>query len=394
MAGQVTVSGTTPARPGPLAGLRVVELGGIGPGPFCAMVLADLGADVVRVHRPSEVGTPPNPVLDRGRRTLAIDLKRASGVAVVRRLIDESDVLLEGFRPGVLERLGLAPEVLRASHPELVVGRMTGFGQEGPLAARAGHDINYIALSGVLGSIGRPGERPVPPLNLVGDFGGGGMLLALGVVSAVLHARTSGVGQDVDAAMVDGSALLMAMTYGFAAQGRWTADRGSNMFDGSMPFYDTYECADAKYVAVGAVEPQFYRVLVETLGVTDLVDVNDPAAQRDPATFPATRKAFAEAFATRTRDEWAAVFAEVDACVTPVLDIDEAPSDAHLVDRATYVHDENGVVHPAPAPRFGATPLAPPAAPAAPGAHTHEILAGLGLTTDEIAALHEEGTVA
>ncbi|MEP9385069.1 CaiB/BaiF CoA-transferase family protein [Nocardioides sp. KR10-350] len=374
---------------GPLAGVSVVELGGIGPGPFCAMVLADLGADVVRVHRPAEVGTDPNPVLDRGRRSLAVDLKSEAGRAVVRRLVDGADALIEGFRPGVLERLGLAPATLRATNPALVVGRMTGFGQDGPLAARAGHDINYIALSGVLGSIGRTGERPVPPLNLVGDFGGGGMLLALGVVSAVLHARATGVGQDVDAAMVDGSALLMAMTYGFAAQGRWTPDRGSNMFDGSMPFYDTYECADGRYVAVGAVEPQFYAALIETLGV----DV-DPRDQRDPETFARTRKTFAEAFRTRTRDAWAEVFTGVDACVTPVLDIAEAPSDPHLAGRSTYVTDEAGVVHPAPAPRFAATPLAPPAVPPAPGAHTDEILAGIGLTSEEIARLHQEGAVA
>jgi len=376
---------------GPLAGLKVIELGGIGPGPFCAMVLADLGAEVVRVHRPGEVGTEPNPVLDRGRRSLAVDLKSAAGRDVARRLADRAEVLIEGFRPGVLERLGLAPAELRRTNPALVVGRMTGFGQDGPLADRAGHDINYIALSGVLGSIGRTGERPVPPLNLVGDFGGGGMLLALGVVAAVLHARATGEGQDVDAAMVDGSALLMAMTYGFAAQGRWQADRGTNMFDGSMPFYDTYECADGRYVAVGAVEPTFYAALLDTLGVRGQVD---PADQREPATFAATRTVLAETFRTRPRDEWAEIFAGVDACVTPVLDIDEAPRDAHLSARATYMRDAAGVLHPAPAPRFGRTPTAAPTAPSAPGSDTDQILAELGLATEEITQLHQEGTVA
>lgn len=381
----------SPPRTGPLAGVKVVELGGIGPGPFAAMMLADLGADVVRIHRPGEVGTHPNPVLDRGRRSLAVDLKSTRGVALVRRLVDEADVLVEGFRPGVLERLGFDPAELRRSNPRLVVGRMTGFGQEGPLAARAGHDINYIALTGALHSIGRAGERPVPPLNLVGDFGGGGMLLALGVVSAVLSARGTGRGQDVDAAMVDGAALLMAMMYGFHAQGRWSEERGINMFDGSMPFYDTYECADGGFVAVGAIEPQFFAALVETLELGDQVDLR---RQHDRSTWPELRKLLTEAFAAQPRDVWAERFAGVDGCVTPVLDILEAPQDAHMRSRSTFVTDETGVVHPAPAPRFGGTPTSAPTAPAVPGAHTDELLAELGLSGSEIAALRQEGTVA
>lgn len=379
------------AASGPLAGLKVLELGGIGPGPFCAMVLADLGADVIRVNRPADIGSDPIPVLDRGRRSIAVDLKAPRGLGIVRQLIDRSDVVIEGFRPGVLERLGLAPEELRRTNPSLVVGRMTGFGQEGPLAMRAGHDINYIALSGVLGSIGRKGEAPVPPLNLVGDFGGGGMLLAVGVLAAVLRARVSGEGQDVDAAMVDGSALLMAMTFGFAAQGRWSPELGTNMFDGSRPFYDTYECADGKYVAVGAIEPQFYAALVETLGLTDKIDLS---TQHDADLFPAVRKTLADAFRTRTRDDWAAVFAEVDACVTPVLDIAEAPSDAHLSARSTFVADESGAIHPAPAPRFSGSTLSAPRPSAAPGEHTREILAELGIDEAELASLESDGAVA
>ncbi|GAB3387152.1 CaiB/BaiF CoA transferase family protein [Amycolatopsis echigonensis] len=376
---------------GPLAGLTVVELGGIGPGPFCAMLLADSGADVIRIHRPGDAGRAPNPVLDRGRRCIAVDLKSPNGIAVVRRLLDRADAMIEGFRPGVLERLGLAPDVLRSTNPRLVVGRMTGFGQTGPLAARAGHDINYIAQAGVLNSIGRPDDKPVPPLNLVGDFGGGGMLLAFGLLAALHSARETGAGQDVDAAMVDGAALLMAMTWGFAAEGRWSpTERGVNLFDGSVPYYDTYECADGKYVAVGAIEPAFFRALVEGLGLADRID---PARQTDAATFEQTRKLFSGAFATRTRDEWVAHFDGVDACLTPVLSMAEATRDAHLRDRGTFM-TVDGVVHPAPAPRFSATATASPAAPASAGAHTDAILAGLGFGPAEVAALREEGTVA
>jgi alpha-methylacyl-CoA racemase len=355
------------------------------------MLLADLGAEVVRVVRPADVETEPNPVLDRGRRSVAVDLKSAAGVDVVRRLVDTAAVLLEGFRPGVAERLGFDPVRLRQSNPALVVGHMTGFGQTGPLAGQAGHDLNYIALSGVLGSIGRPGQAPVPPLNLVGDFGGGGALLALGVVSAVLHARATGVGQDIDAAMVDGSALLLAMIHGLHAQGAWVPERGVNYLDGGLPYYDSYRCSDGRYVAVGALEPAFFAALVAGLGLTGEVTLD---RQGDPSYWPHLRTLFADTFATRTRDEWATRFAGTDACVTPVLDLAEAPHAAHLVARGTYLRDVRGIVHPAPAPRFSATPLANPAPPPAPGAHTDEVLAELGFTTADIDQLRRDGSVA
>lgn len=379
------------AATGPLTGITVVELGGIGPGPFCAMLLADLGADVIRIHRPQQIGTTVNPVLDRSRRSLAIDLKTAEGQRVVHQLIDRSDVLIEGFRPGVIERLGFAPETLRARNRRLVVGRMTGFGQSGPLAERAGHDINYIALSGALAAIGRAGQAPVPPLNLVGDFGGGGMLLALGVVSAVLHAQRTGEGQDVDAAMVDGSALLMAMIHGYNALGKWKPERGSNLFDGSVPFYDTYECADGNYIAVGAIEPQFFADLISTLELSAEIPLNQ---QHDRDFWPRMRELLTAAFLTRKRDEWAEVFDSRDACVSPVLDLDEAPNSAHLADRRTFETDAAGVVHPAPAPRFSLTTPRAVSVPAEPGAHTEEILVELGLTNSNIQQLREEGIVA
>lgn len=377
---------------GPLAGLRVIELGGIGPGPFCAMVLSDLGADVIRVHRPQEVDVPPNPVLDRGRRSLAVDLKDEVGADVVRRLAASADVLIEGFRPGVLERLGLAPDTLRRANPRLVVGRMTGFGQSGPLASQAGHDITYLAQAGVLNSIGRPDDKPVPPLNLVADFGGGGMLLAVGVLAAVYEARRSGTGQDVDAAMVDGAALLMAMTHGMVAQGRWSpTERGRNLFDGYLPHYDTYTCSDGRCVAVGALEPQFFLALVGGLGLAETVDA---AWRLDETRYPELRRLFTAAFLTQPRDEWIRRFSGVDACIAPVLTIAEAPTDAHLSARHTFVADELGVVHPAPAPRFSRSDNRVPHAPARPGSHTDEVLGGLGLEDAQIAALHEKGIVA
>ncbi|MEV0149897.1 MULTISPECIES: CaiB/BaiF CoA-transferase family protein [unclassified Nonomuraea] len=375
---------------GPLAGVRVVELGGIGPVPFAAMVLADLGAEVVRVHRPADRGTRPNPVLDRGRRSLVADLKDPRGAAVVRALVDRADAVLEGFRPGVAERLGFDPATLAERNPRLVVGRMTGFGQDGPLAMRAGHDINYIALSGALGAIGRPGQPPTPPLNLVGDFGGGGMLLALGVLAAVLNARTSGRGQVVDAAMVEGSGLLMSMMYGRFAQGTWTVERGENLLDGGAPFYDAYECADGRHVAVGAIEGRFFAALVDVLGVADAVDV---AAQRDPGTWPAMRRTFAKAFLTASRDEWVARFAGIDACVTPVLTMDEVAAHPHNAARGSFFIDAEGAVHPGPAPRFAGTPCARPASAPLPGRDTRAILAELGHTSEEIESLLREGVV-
>ncbi|QFG22221.1 CaiB/BaiF CoA-transferase family protein [Actinomadura sp. WMMB 499] len=378
------------AAPGPLAGLRVVELGGIGPVPFAAMVLSDLGAEVVRVHRPADRDTPPNPVLDRGRRSLIADLKDPRGAAVVHALIDRSDAVLEGFRPGVAERLGFDPPTLAERNARLVFGRMTGFGQDGPLAARAGHDINYIALSGALGAIGRPGRPPVPPLNLVGDFGGGGMLLALGVLAAVLNARATGRGQTVDAAMVEGSGLLMSMIFGRLAGGAWTVDRGANVLDGGAPFYDSYECADGRYVAVGAIEAGFFAGLVDVLGVADRIDL---AAQRDPSTWPAMRDVFTEAFRSATRDEWTARFAGIDACVTPVLTMDEVLAHPHNADRGSFFTDSSGAIHPAPAPRFAGTPCATPSPAPVPGGDTRALLSELGHPPEDIDKLLAEGVV-
>ncbi|WP_116040343.1 CaiB/BaiF CoA transferase family protein [Amycolatopsis palatopharyngis] len=383
--------GPDPAdAPGPLAGIRVVELGGIGPVPFCAMLLADLGADVVRIHRPSDIGTDPNPVLDRGRRSLAVDLKNPAGAEIVRSLIDEADVVIEGFRPGVAERLGFDPAVLRTSNPRLVFGRMTGFGQDGPLAVQAGHDINYIALSGALGSIGRAGQPPTPPLNLVGDFGGGGMLLAFGVVSAVLNARTTGRGQVVDTSMVEGSGLLMAMMYGRLAQGAWSLERGRNLFDGGAPFYDVYECADGAHIAVGAIEAPFFANLVDVLGVAQSVDVT---AQHDPRTWPAMRETFAAAFGSAARDEWVAHFEGTDACVTPVLTMGEVNTHPHNTVRESFFVGDEGAVHPATAPRFHGTPNPIPARAPAPGQDTRSILAGLGHSPHDVDTLISNGVV-
>ena len=344
---------------GPLAGLKVVELAGIGPGPHAAMVLADLGADVVRVDRPSgglQLGDPAVDPTLRGRRRVSADLKDPAGRETVLRLVEHADVLLEGYRPGVTERLGVGPADCHARNPRLVYGRMTGWGQDGPLAPRAGHDINYIALTGALHAIGRAGDRPVPPLNLVGDFGGGSMLLLVGVLAALWEAQRSGRGQVVDAAMVDGSSLLVQMVWGMLAQGMWRDERGSNLLDGHAPFYDTYTCADGRHVAVGALEPQFYAALLAGLGL----DGEDLPAQYDQSGWPALRARFTEVFATRTRDEWAEVFAGTDACVTPVLSFAEAREHPHLAARGTIV-ERDGVPQAAPAPRFSRT------APAVPG---------------------------
>ena len=366
---------------GPLSGVKVVEIASIGPGPFCAMMLADMGADVVRVDRKTDpvISAPPaglahTNVLSRGRRSMALNLKRPGATEVVLKLVENSDVLIEGFRPGVMESLGLGPEICQARNPRLIYGRMTGWGQHGPLAKAAGHDIDYIALTGALYGIGPADRPPAPPLNLVGDFGGGGMLLAFGLVCALLEARQSGQGQVVDAAMSDGSALLMAMMYGYRKLGRWHAERGSNLFDGSAPFYATYRCADGKYFAVGANEPQFYSALIEACG---LADDPDFSVQREVARWPKMKEKLAEVFATRSRDEWVAHFHGIDACVAPVLDIDEAPKHPHNVARKTFIEVE-GVTQPAPAPRFSRTPPAEPYAPPEPGTHTEAILAELG----------------
>jgi alpha-methylacyl-CoA racemase len=376
---------------GPLDGVRVVELAGIGPGPFAAMMLGDLGADVIRVDRVTRTGSIPDAfaVLSaRNRRSIAVDLKQSAGRDVVLRLVEDADVLVEGFRPGVAERLGLGPEECRSRNPRLVYGRMTGWGQTGPKAEEAGHDIDYIALTGALGAIGRAAERPVPPLNLVGDNGGGGMLLAVGVLAALVERQTSGRGDVIDAAMVDGAALLMSPIYQLLAMGAWQEDRGSNLLDGGAPFYDTYETADGRAVAVGPLEPQFYMELVTGLGL----DLAELPPQFDPGSWPEIRERFAAAFATRSRDEWADHFAGSDACVAPVLDMAEAPHHPHNRARSVFV-DVGGTLEPAPAPRFARSMPQNPAPPVAPGAHTDQILAAAGFDAEEIARLHESGAV-
>jgi alpha-methylacyl-CoA racemase len=374
---------------GPLGGVRIVELAGIGPAPFAAMVLADLGADIVRVDRAGGgSGFARMDVMNRGRRSVAVDLKHPDGVEVVLRLAAESDALIEGFRPGVAERLGVGPEPCRDRNPRLVYGRMTGWGQDGPYAAEAGHDITYAAVAGALAHIGRAGQPPTPPLNLVADFGGGGMLLALGVVSAVLSARETGHGQVVDAAMVDGVALLMAPFFMALRSGFFTNERGTNLLDSGAPFYDSYACADGRYVAVGALEPQFYAALVAGLGL----DAASLGEQNDKANWPAMRERFAATFLTRTRDEWVAHFAGRDACVAPVNTTEETLADAHLVARGTVV-EVDGVPQPAPAPRFSGTPAAVDRPAPEAGEHSDEILAGLGYAPDAVAALRAAGAV-
>ncbi|TDC55284.1 CoA transferase, partial [Actinomadura sp. KC345] len=337
-------------REGPLSGLKVVELAGIGPGPHAAMILADLGADVVRVDRPSgglQVGAEDRDPTLRGRRRVAADLKDPDDREDVLRLVEWADVLIEGYRPGVTERLGVGPEHCHARNPRLVYARMTGWGQDGPLAQRAGHDINYISLTGVLHAIGRAGERPVPPLNLVGDFGGGSMLLVVGVLAGVWEAQRSGRGQVVDAAMTDGAALLSQMVWNLLAQDAWADEREVNLLDGAAPFYDTYTCADGRHVAVGAIEPQFYAALLEGLGLAD----TELPAQDDRERWPELKAVLASVFATRTRDDWAKTFADTDACVTPVLSFSEVPGHPHIAARATTV-TRDGLTQAAPAPRF------------------------------------------
>ncbi|HLI37829.1 MAG TPA: CaiB/BaiF CoA-transferase family protein [Streptosporangiaceae bacterium] len=351
---------------GPLGGLRVVELAGIGPGPHAAMVLADLGADVVRVERPGTGSAVPSPGhLLRNRRRVAADLKTGAGRDLVLRLAARADVLLEGFRPGVAERLGVGPRQCHAVNPRLVYGRMTGWGQDGPLAGRAGHDINYISLTGALHAIGRAGERPAVPLNLVGDFGGGSMFLVAGVLAALWERQRSGRGQVVDAAMVDGASVLLQMMWAFRGAGWWTDDREANLLDGGAPFYDTYICADGRWIAVGALEPQFYAAFLAGLGL----DGEDLPPQMDRAGWPRLRARFTEVIAGRTRDEWAEIFAGTDACVTPVLSFGEVAAHPHMAARETII-DVGGVPQAAPAPRFSRTPAARPASPPPPGADT------------------------
>ncbi|MFJ8076936.1 CaiB/BaiF CoA transferase family protein [Streptomyces sp. NPDC096176] len=356
---------------GPLAGVRVVELAGIGPGPFAAMLLGDLGADVVRVDRPGGAGLSIDPAYDltnRNKRSVLIDLKSDEGPRQVLDLVERADVLIEGYRPGVAERLGVGPDACLARNPRLVYGRMTGWGQEGPLAARAGHDIGYIALTGTLSMIGKADEPPVVPANLVGDYAGGSLYLVIGVLAALQHARSEGgSGQVVDAAIVDGAAHLATMIHGMMAAGGWQDRRGANLLDGGCPFYGSYETADGEYMAVGALEQQFYDQFVELLGIKDEIP-----ARKDFGRWDELRDAVAARFRTRTRAEWTAVFEGSDACVAPVLSLREAPAHPHLAARETFV-DHGGITQPAPAPRFSATPAAVTRPPALPGADTADV---------------------
>ena len=368
---------------GPLEGKKIIEIAGIGPGPFCAMVLSDLGAEVIRVDRVSAVpdefpATPGVDLLNRGRKSVAFDLKNQEGIRALLRLVEEADALIEGFRPGVAERLGIGPEECLGRNPRLVYGRMTGWGQSGPYSNMAGHDINYIALSGVLGTIGREGEPPVPPVNLVGDFGGGGMLLALGICAAFVEVQTSGKGQVVDAAMTDGSALLATMIHTFLSMGVW-GDRGTNMLDTGAPFYDVYECADGEYISLGSIEPQFYAELLRITGL----DQEELPKQMDRSQWPKMKLKIAETIRSKTRDQWVELMEGTDVCFAPVLSPSEACAHPHNVERETFV-EVAGVKQPAPAPRFSQTPGVIDGPPPHPGEHTEEVLSSWGFSENEI----------
>ncbi len=380
-------SGASGAR-GPLNGVRCIELAGLGPAPFCSMVLADLGADVLRIDRPragdpAPLSTNAYDVLNRNRSGVSVDLRSSDGVELVRRLVSSADVLVEGFRPGVAERLGLGPEALQAVNPRLVYGRMTGWGQDGPMAASAGHDLTYLALSGALAHIGRAGQPPTPPLNLVADFGGGGMLLAMGILAALVERSGSGAGQVVDAAMVDGAALLMAPLFGAWSSGFWNEERGTNLLDSGAPFYDVYECGDGGWLAVAAIEPQFYSALLDGLGLAS-ASLPEQNAQTG---WPELRAAFTDVIRTRTRDEWAEHFDGTDACVAPVLTMGEAPTHPHAVARGAFV-DVDGVPQPGPAPRFDRTPAAAPTA-AVQSSDAADVLSPWGIDSAEVDRLRE-----
>jgi alpha-methylacyl-CoA racemase len=373
---------------GPLNGLRVIELEGIGPAPYCGMLLADLGAEVISITRSSSSADRGAHISERGKLSIALNLKLPESIDVVLKLCERSNVFIEGFRPGVTERLGIGPEACMARNPRLVYGRMTGWGQTGPLAQVAGHDINYISLSGALHSVGRAGERPVPPLNLVGDFGGGAMFLAFGVMSAVFEARQSGVGQVVDVSMVDGSASLMHMMYAMQAQGRWQDARGSNLLDGGAHFYDTYETADGQFISIGSLEPEFYRLMVELSGV----DAKEFSSYMDPKHWPALKERLAAVFKQKSRDEWCEIMEGTDVCFAPVLSMGEAPQHMHNQARATFI-EVAGVTQPAPAPRFSRSrPQDPrPAGPA--GGDSDTVLRGLGYGDAQIRLLRERGAL-
>ena len=379
---------------GPLTGLRIVEFAGIGPGPFCGMMLADHGAEVIRIDRAigGRGGSMPvnrSDVLARGRQSIAIDLKTDAGIALARRICASADGLIEGYRPGVMERLGLGPERLLADNPRLVYGRMTGWGQTGPYAPFAGHDINYIALSGALAHFGRAGEKPTPPINLVGDFGGGGMMLAFGMVSALLNVARGGEGQVIDAAMTDGSAILMSMMHSMRNMGIWQDERGTNILDTGAHFYDTYETADGKYVSVGSIEPQFYAELRRMIGLAD-----DPEfdAQHDRALWPALKDKMAAVFKARTRDEWCAILEHTDACFAPVLTMEEASGHPHNTARETFV-TVGSDTQPAPAPRYSRTANPVPQPAPLPGETGTQVLRGMGLADEEIDQLRQAGTI-
>ena len=377
---------------GPLSGKRIVEIAGIGPGPFCAMLLADLGAEIVRVDRASAVPDimPDSPNLDllnRGRRSVGVNLKTPEGIETVLKLVQESDALIEGFRPGVAERLGIGPEECLARNPKLIYGRMTGWGQEGSYSSMAGHDINYIALSGVLGMIGREGGKPIPPVNLVGDFGGGGMLLALGICAALVETAKSEKGQIIDAAMTDGSALLSTMMHSFKAMGMW-GDRGTNLLDTGAPFYDVFECADGEFISLGSIEPQFYS---ELLRITE-IDQSENPKQMDRAGWAEMKSKICDAIKGKTRSEWEELMEGTDVCFAPVLSMDEAYEHPHNKQRNTFI-EIAGVMQPAPAPRFSRTPASVSSPPPHAGQHTEEVLAGLGLTKDEILMLREQNII-
>ncbi len=378
---------------GPLTGTRMVEIAGIGPGPFCAMVLADLGADIIRIDRADKVmggdpASPPADLLNRGRRSIGVDLKNPEGVATVLEVVAGSDALIEGFRPGVMERLGLGPDVCLDRNPRLVYGRMTGWGQEGPLAQVAGHDINYISLAGALGAIGRAGQPPTPPLNLVADFGGGGMLLALGICAAIVERNTSGKGQVVDAAMVDGVALMMSIFHGMVAMGFWNEERGTNMLDSGAHWYDAYETSDGEFVSIGPVEPQFYAELLTRLGL-------DPTEfpHFDKARWPELKDRFTEIFRGKTRAEWCELLEGTDVCFAPVLRMSESARHPHNVARNTFV-EVAGIEQAAPAPRFSRTPGSIDSPPPHAGQHTDEVLASLGFDDARVAALRSSGAIA
>jgi alpha-methylacyl-CoA racemase len=373
---------------GPLAGLRIIEFAGIGPAPFCGMMLADHGAEVIRIDRPGAALNPRDP-LSRGRKSICLDMKNPDGIAAARQLCRDADGLIEGFRPGVMERLGLGPDVLLTDNRRLVYGRMTGWGQTGPYAQAAGHDINYIALSGVLHTVGRAGERPVPPVNYIGDFGGGGMMLAYGMVSALLSVARGGVGQVIDCAMTDGSALLAGMTWGFHASGMWQDEPGTNLLDGAAHFYDTYVCSDGKFISIGAIEPQFYALLREKTGFDADPDFD---AQMDRARWPDLKARLAALFATRTRDEWCTVMEMTDVCFAPVLSLNEAPKHPHNVARATFIDVGDGI-QPAPAPRYSRSVNERPTPAPRAGSDGDAILEAAGYDATRIALLRANGAL-